>query len=130
MGSAAAQKRSLFAGGPNIQQDRLLSVEKISAMRNYDTLLDALNDLKSRGYTFDFKLQFDCLECAETGKLDPNQFEITEVYRFEGMTNPDDSAVLYAIEGKQGEKGTLVDAYGAYASPLSADMIEKLRITH
>ncbi|MCB0520386.1 MAG: phosphoribosylpyrophosphate synthetase [Lewinellaceae bacterium] len=99
-------------------------------MRDYDTLLDALNDLKERGYTFDFKLQYDCLECAETGKLDPRQFEITEVYRFEGMTNPDDSAVLYAIEGRQGEKGTLVDAYGAYASPLSADMIEKLRITH
>ena len=99
-------------------------------MNNYDTMLDALKDLKQRGYELDFKLQFDCLECALIGKLDPRQFEITEVHRFEGFSNPDDNVVLYAIEGINGEKGTLVDAYGAYASALSADMIEKLRVTH
>ncbi len=99
-------------------------------MKTYDTLHEAINGLKSRGFTLDFNLRADCIECSKTGRLDPSEFEITEVHRFEGMTNPDDSSVLYAIEGRDGRKGLLVDAYGAYASSLSESMIEKLRIVH
>jgi len=99
-------------------------------MTTYETLHEAINGLKSQGFTLDFNLREDCIECGETGRLDPDSFEITEVHRFEGMTNPDDSSVLYAIEGKNGEKGVFVDAYGAYANSLSTAMIEKLRISH
>ncbi len=99
-------------------------------MKTYETLHEAINGLKKQGYNLDFNLQEDCIECGETGPLDPDAFEITEVHRFEGMTNPDDSSVLYAIEGKNGKKGVLVDAYGAYAGSLSTRMIEKLRIQH
>lgn len=99
-------------------------------MKTFDTLLEALNDLKARGFTLDFKLNHDCIECGESGQLDPTAFEITEVYRFEGMTSPDDSAVLYAIEGKNGMKGVLIDAYGVYASSISTKMIAKLKVAH
>ena len=51
-----------------------------------------------------------------------------EVHRFEGMTNPDDSSVLYAIASTGGLKGLLVDAYGAYAESVSQEMIRKLQI--
>jgi hypothetical protein len=44
------------------------------------------------------------------------------------MTDPDDSAVLYAISSPTGAKGVIVDAYGAYSESLSRSMIEKLRI--
>jgi hypothetical protein len=64
------------------------------------------------------------------GASTPAEFQISQVHRFEGMTNPADNTVLYAIEGKHGDKGVLVDAYGAYSDPLSAAMIEKLRIAH
>lgn len=99
-------------------------------MNNYDTLHEASDDLKARGYTLDFNLLEDCIENDKVGRLDPDSFEITEVYRFEGMSNPDDNSVLYVIEGKDGIKGQLVDAYGVYANPLSTKMIEKLRVTH
>ena len=99
-------------------------------MRTFDTLLEALNDLNARGFTLDFKLNHDCMEYGSSGQPDPTAFEITEVYRFEGMTSPDDSAVLYAIEGKNGMKGVLIDAYGAYASSLSAKMLDKLKVAH
>ena len=98
-------------------------------MKTYDTLHEAINDLKTRGFTLDFNLRDNCIECNKTGRLDPAEFEITEVHRFEGMTNPGDSSVLYVIEGKDGRKGLLADAYGAYASPLSTAMVEKLRIS-
>jgi hypothetical protein len=97
-------------------------------MPTYDTLLDALNDLKKRGYTTDFNLAFDKVKCASTGVcLSPSQFKITEHYRFEGMSNPDDNAIVYAIESKDGNmKGVLVSAYGAYADGVSTEMIQKL----
>ena len=97
----------------------------------YDTLLDAINGLKAKGYTYDFNLKEDCLECAGVGKvLSPEEFEVTEVYRFEGMTSPDDSSILYAIESHDGLRGTLVNAYGVYADPMSSAMVAKLDIKH
>lgn len=101
-------------------------------MQTYDTLIDALNDLKQRGYTIDFNLAFDHVKCQSTGIcLAPSQFEITSYYRFEGMTSPDDSSVIYVIESKDGSmRGTLVSAYGVYSEGMSEEMIQKLVVQH
>ena len=100
-------------------------------MTNYATLTEALDDLRQRGFTADFDLHPHCIKCeAMQIDLHPEDFEITEVYRFEGASNPDDSEVVYAIAGKNGLKGVLVDAYGAYADSLTAEMLAKLRVKH
>jgi len=101
-------------------------------MPAYDSLIDALKDLKQRGFTVDFNLAFDHVKCQASGVcLNPSQFEITEHYRFEGNSNPDDSSVVYAIESKDGSmKGTLVSAYGMYSDNISDEMIQKLRMHH
>ena len=101
-------------------------------MENYDTVSSALNSLKARGYTKDFNIAFDKLICHETNDLlNPHEFEITEVYRFEGESNPSDEAVVYAVESKEGKiKGVIVNAYGLYADPISDEMIKKLSIHH
>ena len=101
-------------------------------MPAYDTLLDALNDLKQRGYTIDFNLAFDHVKCDETGVcLVPSQFEITEYYRFEGISDPDDSSVIFAIESKDGTmKGVMVSGYGMYSEALSEEMMQKLKVHH
>lgn len=97
-------------------------------MKSYDTLVEALNDLKKRGYTHDFNLKNDCIICAEPQiSLSPDDFDIVETYRFEGETNPSDESVLYAIESKEGTKGVLVNAFGVYADPISAAMVKKLQ---
>lgn len=99
-------------------------------MPNYDTVSTALNSLKERGYTKDFNIAFDKMICKETNEcLNPNEFEITEVYRFEGETNPSDEAIVYAIVSKDGSiKGAAVNAYGMYADAMSDEMIKKLSI--
>ena len=79
-------------------------------MKNYQSLVDALEDLKLRGYTNDFNLRPQCMECTALQlQLHPEDFEILEVYRFEGMSNPDDNSVVYAIKSRDGLKGVLVD---------------------
>lgn len=97
-------------------------------MRNYDTLSEAINDLQIRGYTYDFNLEPDCIKCASLElEIHPEEFEVDELHRFEGMSSTDDNSILYAISSKNGIKGILVDAYGVYAENISEEMRKKLR---
>ncbi|WP_366944301.1 phosphoribosylpyrophosphate synthetase [uncultured Aquimarina sp.] len=95
----------------------------------YDTLSEAITDLQNKGYSEDLNLRNDCLECkALDYKIHADQFEVDEMHRFEGDSNPDDSSILFAISSKTFElKGLLVDAYGVYADPLNIEMIQKLK---
>jgi hypothetical protein len=98
-------------------------------MYTYDTLSEALTDLKRRGYAEDFNLKPFCLECKSLGlNLHPEDFTVDEFYRFEGASNPDDNSIVLAISSKDGLKGTLVDAYGAYSESLTDDMVRKLKM--
>src|SRR4051812_41729566 len=98
-------------------------------MHNYDTVSGAVNGLKQRGFDLDFNLTADCLVC-DNASFDPSQFEITEVYRFEGNSDPADEAVVYGIESHDGRKGVLVNGYGVSADPLNTAMANKLSIHH
>ena len=69
-----------------------------------------------------------CIVCSQSGtQLSATDFEITETYHFDGSTDVDDEVVLYAIESTTGLKGTLVNAYGAYADTASDAIVAKLR---
>lgn len=96
---------------------------------NYSTLSEAINDLTRKGYTYNFNIKDDCIECAENkSKLQPDDFEIDQVYRFQEMSDMDNESVLYAISSKTSDlKGLLVNAYGIYADSASAKLISKLR---
>ncbi len=97
-------------------------------MQSYETVTEALSKLKEIGYTLDFNIRFDQLHCAENNIcLHPEAFEITEIFRFEGDTNPSDEDIVYAITSIDGKwKGTLTSAYGMYADSVSTEMIRKL----
>jgi hypothetical protein len=99
-------------------------------MKSYDNLVEALVDLKQQGYTTDFNLAFDHIKCSATGVcLSPTQFEIVAHYRFEGDTDPSESAVLYVVEAKDhGMKGVLINAYGVYGDAVSNAIIQKLTV--
>ena len=55
-------------------------------------------------------------EAAKTFSAD--QVVILEEHRFEGVSDPDDMAILYGLETRGGLRGTLADAFGVYADPL------------
>jgi hypothetical protein len=99
-------------------------------MKSYETVTEALKDLKDRGYTVDFNIAFDKIICANNNIcLNPSEFEIIEIFRFEGDTNPSDEDIVYVIESKSGEiKGTMTSAYGMYAEAISNEMIKKLSV--
>jgi hypothetical protein len=96
-------------------------------MFTYDTVSQAVNGLKKRGYVIDFNLEPDSITCRQTPiTLLPSEFEITEVYRFEGNSDPADEAIVYAIESKHGHKGVLVNGFGISSDTVGDEMIKKL----
>ncbi|MEZ7496988.1 phosphoribosylpyrophosphate synthetase [Leeuwenhoekiella aequorea] len=97
-------------------------------MQIYDTLSETMTYLQEQGYTNDFDLCSGHIEYnALKLKLHPEDFDVDEIHRFEGMSSTDDNSVLYAISSKNEMKGLLVDAYGVYAENISEAMRKKLR---
>ncbi len=74
-------------------------------VKSYTTMTEAMKSLKVRGYTQDFNLHHDRIECPPLDlRMKPEEFHVDEVHRL------------------------LVDAYGVYSESMSTEMIEKLRI--
>jgi hypothetical protein len=96
-------------------------------MFNYETVSEALSDLRKRGYLVDFNLMENCLVC-NNDKFEIDDFEIVEVYRFEGNTDPADQAIVYGIESISGIRGVLVNGYGISAEGVGAEMAKKLSL--
>ncbi|RYE00241.1 MAG: phosphoribosylpyrophosphate synthetase [Sphingobacteriales bacterium] len=95
-------------------------------MYAYETLSQATTDLNQRGFSMDFNLAENCLIC-NGNEYEADDFEIVEFYRFEGDSNPDDLAAVYALEGVNGEKGILVTGYGISAEGRAAAILKKLK---
>lgn len=98
---------------------------------NFDTLVEAINGMKSRGYTEDFNLESKNLVCGATS-LGKDDFTVDYLFRFEGDSNPDDEAILYAISDKNSNvKGVLTTSYGAYTNyddPETLELIKNLKL--
>lgn len=100
-------------------------------MKTYDTLTEAIDDLRKQGYVNDFNLHPEWIECPPLNlKMKPQQFLVEKSFRFEGMSSTDDNTVLYAISSEDGVKGLLVDAYGVYSNAISPEMIDRLKIKY
>jgi len=64
------------------------------------------------------KIENGVIQSLQSGKsYYPHQLKVVNFFRFEGLSDPEDNAILYIIETNDGTKGTLVDAYGVYSDP-------------
>jgi uncharacterized Fe-S cluster protein YjdI len=97
---------------------------------HYETLSGAIAALKREGYTEDFNLRQNCIECGEGSfTIFHDEFKIDKFYRFEGDTDPGDESILYAISSdKYGLKGVLVNGYGVSTEALTDEMLHTLKI--
>lgn len=87
-------------------------------MESYDTVREAIEGLKARGFTSNFEFIDGCFKSMDNGfQFEAGELTIVEHHRFEGISNPADESIVYAIESRSGERGVLVDAYGVYANP-------------
>ncbi len=75
-----------------------------------------LNKLRDEGFDEDFQISDQGMTIKNKGVyFQPEDLTIVRVFRFEGDSNPDDMAIVYQIESKDGHKGVYIDAFGTYA---------------
>ena len=95
-------------------------------MRNYETVVEAINELRKRGFTLDLNISFDRLLSKDL-YLDPEDFEIIETYRFEGNSDPEDEDIVIALASKTSEaKGVFTGSFGLYANNDSFNTIKNI----
>ena len=104
-----------------------MELQKANDRLTYMTDLDKCQKkMNEKGYTEQFQATEEGLKAVETGHMySPGDIKVNDFFRFEGISDPDDTSILYAIETNDGHKGTLVDAYGLYADDnVSQFMVE------
>nr|WP_294899848.1 phosphoribosylpyrophosphate synthetase [uncultured Pedobacter sp.] len=96
---------------------------------SYETLSEAMNKLKEKGFNYEFDFKDAHLCCAtDNREYGSDELKIVEIHRFEGITDPEDSSILYAVESNDGAKGLVVDAYGMYADAEKTKFMSSVEI--
>ena len=89
-----------------------------------NTLADAIDHLVRQGFTEHFGVRGDHLLGFDSGAtFEAREVVIRTFYRFEGISDPDDMSIVYAIDTRNGTRGTLTDAFGVYANPAIGDFV-------
>ena len=102
------------------------SNDRLTFMNNEGNLMEKL---EKHGYTMQFRVEHDKLVNLTNGKkYTTSDVKAVNFYRFEGITDPDDMSILYAIETVDGSKGTLIDAYGRYSDEATGDFMKQVEI--
>lgn len=100
---------------------------EITEKEHMTTLVSCINSIQKQGYTSQFQAKSAGLLSLKTERVfQPGEVSIVHFFRFEGESDPSDSAILYAIETTNGEKGTLVDGYGKESDPNVSTFISRV----
>lgn len=86
---------------------------------NMVTVSQIINILNERGIENELRMNrenFLYIENSNVVYQNPKDLEIVKIYRFEGNSNPDDSAVIYVMRDIENRKSFLLDAYGAQSN--------------
>jgi hypothetical protein len=106
-----------------------MKARPIMAQTGYLTLASAVDDLARSGFREHFQMKAGKLLALDSGKtFNAPELVIRAYHRFEGVSDPDDMAIVYAIESLSGVRGTLVDAFGVYADPAVGAFLESVPI--
>jgi hypothetical protein len=99
-------------------------------MENFHNKTEVIIDLQQRGYDQDFVLNNEHLLYVQSSELiAPDDFEITETYRFDGKSRSRDNYVVYAVRSIHNDiKGILMTSYSAFSHGLSIHLWSKLAV--
>jgi hypothetical protein len=93
-----------------------------------EPMLHAVGRLRSAGYEYDLRaVAGGWLRCSACGTLvHGGEVIVTETVRFEGISNPEDQAILDAVITPCGHRGLFSAPYGVYASVDDVDVLQVL----
>ncbi|MDQ2718925.1 MAG: hypothetical protein M3Z26_04075 [Bacteroidota bacterium] len=86
--------------------------EQIIPMTTVSTVLEKLRIKK---HDNEFRMTAEGFTPGNKKCYSPEDLKIIRTYRFEGESDPGDSAIIYLIEANDGLIGYSLDAYGVYS---------------
>ena len=93
-------------------------------MRTLSSVIERLTD---HGFAANFGVVGNRLRAFGTDKsFGAHEVTIRGHERFEGVSDPDDMAIIYAIESLDGTRGSLVDAFGVYSNPAVSAFLQEV----
>ena len=92
---------------------------------HYGPVAEALEAFRTQGFTADFRLAEDGI-AWKGGRYMPEELKIIDVYRYEGDSDPDEEASVYALVSREGIKGTLVTGYGISSETSYQQLLERI----
>jgi hypothetical protein len=93
------------------------------------TVAGALRLFGARGFDREMSVTRGRLRASGTDRsYDPQEVRVLDHRRFEGVSDPGDTSVVYAIETADGVRGTLVDGYNVYADPAIGDFLRDVEM--
>ena len=95
-------------------------------MEHMDTMTEAITELEGEGFTAQLSIDEDGRIVGPGAGWLPEEVEVERTVRFEGMSNPDDEAMVMAIRTRDGVCGTLVLPYGPDLTGSQADTVRAL----
>jgi hypothetical protein len=93
-----------------------------------ETVSEAVERLAAAGYVAQFRAVARGLSPGEGTVCEPEHLVVDEFVRFEGASNPDDEAIVFALHDSNHDiRGTYTVAYGPEIDPLDAEMVRRLQ---
>ena len=93
-----------------------------------DSIITGIERARESGFKTAFRYERNKLIDRETGKsYRVENCDFVGFERFEGMSDPSDSSILFLIKCSDGNKGFVAGAYGIYADTELFDFIQLLK---
>ena len=97
----------------DVKTQRIM-VQPIINAAEMKTLSACTKMLEDEGFNTQFLALSEGIKSLASDRVyTPGQVKVLSFYRFEGNSDPEDNAILYALDTVSGERGLLIDAYGA-----------------
>lgn len=101
------------------------------SVNQFQTMTEALEDLRKRGYKDDVLIENNKAHIPGSNvQMDAQDMSIVEYHRFEGNSDSDDMAVVYAVESNNGSRGVIIDAYGTYSNAEIGDFLKSVKLAN
>jgi hypothetical protein len=95
-----------------------------------ESLLQAIERLRKRGYELSFRAEDGKLRCVESDELvDPDRIEVDDIVRLEDDSNPTEQSMILGLRiPDEGRRGTWTVVFGPNMALANALVVQRLGV--
>lgn len=95
-------------------------------MAERESIGGLVDRLSAEGYPAHFRAEVDGLRLVDGPTFSPEDVIVEKMARFEGISDPGDEAVVFAVRAPDGTRGTFTSTYGPEVPDHEEDVVRRL----